>query len=87
MSPRKPSTALQRLQTTTSLRTLYLSSRWGSWKEGLVLPIAGSTERDLPRNQRFMEDKDLDFSLSLAKVSTELPLPPVRVFQYTFLFS
>uniref|UniRef100_A0A8L2QDR7 arachidonate 12-lipoxygenase n=1 Tax=Rattus norvegicus TaxID=10116 RepID=A0A8L2QDR7_RAT len=42
--------------------------RWGSWKEGLILPIAGSTERDLPRNQRFMEDKDLDFSLSLAKV-------------------
>lgn len=42
--------------------------RWGSWKEGLILPIAGSTERDLPRNQRFMKDKDLDFSLSLAKV-------------------
>nr|AAH13751.1 Arachidonate lipoxygenase, epidermal [Mus musculus]AAH51047.1 Arachidonate lipoxygenase, epidermal [Mus musculus] len=41
--------------------------RWGSWKEGLILPIAGSTERDLPRNQRFMKDKDLDFSLSLVK--------------------
>lgn len=60
--------ALQSLQTTASCRTPYLSSRWGSWKEGLILPIAGSTERDLPRNQRFMEDKDLDFSLSLAKV-------------------
>ncbi|XP_036050652.1 polyunsaturated fatty acid (12S)/(13S)-lipoxygenase, epidermal-type-like [Onychomys torridus] len=42
--------------------------RWGSWKEGLILPIAGSTQWDLPRNQRFMEDKDLDFSLALAKV-------------------
>ncbi|XP_052052135.1 polyunsaturated fatty acid (12S)/(13S)-lipoxygenase, epidermal-type [Apodemus sylvaticus] len=46
--------------------------RWGSWKEGLILPIAGSTERDLPRNQRFMKDKDLDFSLSLAKVLKDL---------------
>ncbi|XP_060219378.1 polyunsaturated fatty acid (12S)/(13S)-lipoxygenase, epidermal-type [Meriones unguiculatus] len=46
-------------------RRLY---RWGSWKEGLILPIAGSTRNDLPRNQRFMEDKDFDFSLSLARV-------------------
>ncbi|XP_034362472.1 polyunsaturated fatty acid (12S)/(13S)-lipoxygenase, epidermal-type isoform X1 [Arvicanthis niloticus] len=48
--------------------------RWGSWKEGLILPIAGSTERDLPRSQRFMEDKDLDFSLSLAKVLKDLAI-------------
>uniref|UniRef100_A0A8B9Z038 arachidonate 12-lipoxygenase n=1 Tax=Bos mutus grunniens TaxID=30521 RepID=A0A8B9Z038_BOSMU len=41
--------------------------RWGFWKEGLILPIAGNTQWDLPRNERFLEDKDLDFSLSLAK--------------------
>ncbi|EGV93925.1 Arachidonate 12-lipoxygenase, leukocyte-type [Cricetulus griseus] len=48
--------------------------RWGSWKEGLILPVAGSTQWDLPRNQRFMEDKDLDFSLSLAKVLKEFAI-------------
>lgn len=48
--------------------------RWGSWKEGLILPIAGSTQWDLPRNQRFMEDKDLDFSLTLAKVLKEFAI-------------
>lgn len=68
MSPRKPSIPSRTSKPTAPLRTRYLSPRWGSWKEGLVLPIAGSTERDLPRNQRFMKDKDLDFSLSLAKV-------------------
>ncbi|XP_040603979.1 LOW QUALITY PROTEIN: polyunsaturated fatty acid (12S)/(13S)-lipoxygenase, epidermal-type-like [Mesocricetus auratus] len=48
--------------------------RWGSWKEGLILPVAGSTQQDLRRNQRFMEDKDLDFSLSLAKVLKEFAI-------------
>ncbi|KAL1778424.1 arachidonate 12-lipoxygenase, epidermal-type [Sigmodon hispidus] len=48
--------------------------RWGSWKEGLILPVAGNTQWDLPRNQRFMEDKDLDFSLSLAKVLKEFAI-------------
>ena len=32
--------------------------RWGFWKEGLILPIAGNTQWDLPRNERFLEDKD-----------------------------
>ncbi|KAM4824598.1 polyunsaturated fatty acid (12S)/(13S)-lipoxygenase, epidermal-type-like isoform X1 [Urocitellus parryii] len=41
--------------------------RWGSWKDGLILPVAGKTQRDLPRNERFLEDKDLDFTLSLTK--------------------
>uniref|UniRef100_A0A8C0AKF4 Arachidonate 12-lipoxygenase, epidermal-type n=1 Tax=Bos mutus grunniens TaxID=30521 RepID=A0A8C0AKF4_BOSMU len=48
--------------------------RWGFWKEGLILPIAGNTQWDLPRNERFLEDKDLDFSLSLAKVLKDLAL-------------
>ncbi|XP_006151913.1 arachidonate 12-lipoxygenase, epidermal-type [Tupaia chinensis] len=48
--------------------------RWGSWKEGLILPIAGSTQWDLPRNERFLEDKDLDFSLSLAKGLKDLAI-------------
>ncbi|XP_037348584.1 polyunsaturated fatty acid (12S)/(13S)-lipoxygenase, epidermal-type-like [Talpa occidentalis] len=46
--------------------------RWGAWKDGLILPVAGSTPWDLPRNKRFREDKDLDFSLSLAKVLRDL---------------
>uniref|UniRef100_A0A452F3R9 Lipoxygenase domain-containing protein n=1 Tax=Capra hircus TaxID=9925 RepID=A0A452F3R9_CAPHI len=48
--------------------------RWGFWKEGLILPIAGNSQWDLPRNERFLEDKDLDFSLSLAKVLKDLAL-------------
>uniref|UniRef100_A0A8C0MU98 Arachidonate 12-lipoxygenase, 12S type n=1 Tax=Canis lupus familiaris TaxID=9615 RepID=A0A8C0MU98_CANLF len=41
---------------------------WGSWKDGLILPVAGRTPWDLPKNERFQEDKDFDFSFSLAKV-------------------
>ncbi|KAG8506230.1 LOW QUALITY PROTEIN: Arachidonate 12-lipoxygenase, 12S-type [Galemys pyrenaicus] len=32
------------------------------------------TQRDLPRNERFREDKELDFSLSLAKVLKDLAI-------------
>uniref|UniRef100_A0ABI7ZA78 Uncharacterized protein n=1 Tax=Felis catus TaxID=9685 RepID=A0ABI7ZA78_FELCA len=35
--------------------------RWGSRKDGPILPVAGRTQCDLPRNQRFLEDKDFDF--------------------------
>ncbi|CAD7689796.1 unnamed protein product [Nyctereutes procyonoides] len=42
-------------------------SRWGSWKDGLILPVVGRTPWDLPKNERFREDKDFDFSFSLAK--------------------
>ncbi|VFV21829.1 Hypothetical predicted protein [Lynx pardinus] len=45
-------------------RKLY---RWGSRKDGPILPVAGRTECDLPRNQRFLEDKDFDFRVSPAK--------------------
>ncbi|KAM5273523.1 polyunsaturated fatty acid (12S)/(13S)-lipoxygenase, epidermal-type-like [Ctenodactylus gundi] len=48
--------------------------RWGSWKDGLILPIAGQSRRDLPRNERFLEDKDLDFTRSLAKGLTDLAI-------------
>ncbi|KAF3813474.1 hypothetical protein GH733_018627 [Mirounga leonina] len=40
---------------------------WGSWKDGLILPVAGRRPLDLPRNEKFHEDKDLDFSFSLAR--------------------
>ncbi|XP_055971116.1 polyunsaturated fatty acid (12S)/(13S)-lipoxygenase, epidermal-type-like [Sorex fumeus] len=48
--------------------------RWGCWKDGLILPIAGNTQRDLPRNERFLEDKDFDFSFSLAKAMKDLAI-------------
>uniref|UniRef100_A0A8C6WCG0 Arachidonate lipoxygenase, epidermal n=1 Tax=Nannospalax galili TaxID=1026970 RepID=A0A8C6WCG0_NANGA len=47
---------------------------WGFWKDSLILPIAGNSQWDRPRNERFMEDKDLDFTLSLAKVLKDLAI-------------
>ncbi|KAM6174575.1 LOW QUALITY PROTEIN: polyunsaturated fatty acid (12S)/(13S)-lipoxygenase, epidermal-type-like [Erethizon dorsatum] len=44
--------------------------RWGSWKDGLILGIAGNTQEDLPRE----EDKNLDFTFSLAKGLKDLPI-------------
>ncbi|XP_042823306.1 LOW QUALITY PROTEIN: polyunsaturated fatty acid (12S)/(13S)-lipoxygenase, epidermal-type-like [Panthera tigris] len=41
--------------------------RWGSRKDGSILPVAGRTQCDLPRNERFLEDKDFDFRVSPAK--------------------
>ncbi|XP_011813839.1 PREDICTED: arachidonate 12-lipoxygenase, epidermal-type-like [Colobus angolensis palliatus] len=48
--------------------------RWGSWKNGLILPIAGNRQLDLPRDERFLEDKDLDFSVSLAKAWKDMTI-------------
>ncbi|XP_006863393.1 PREDICTED: arachidonate 12-lipoxygenase, epidermal-type-like [Chrysochloris asiatica] len=48
--------------------------RWGSWKDGLILPIAGSSLGDLPRNERFLQDKDFDFTFNLAKVLKDLAI-------------
>ncbi|XP_013377476.1 PREDICTED: arachidonate 15-lipoxygenase isoform X2 [Chinchilla lanigera] len=48
--------------------------RWGSWKAGLILPIAGSTREDLPRDERFLENKNLDFTFSLAKELKDLAI-------------
>uniref|UniRef100_A0A2K6R8E0 Uncharacterized protein n=1 Tax=Rhinopithecus roxellana TaxID=61622 RepID=A0A2K6R8E0_RHIRO len=48
--------------------------RWGSWKNGLILPIAGNRQLDLPRDERFLEDKDLDFSVSLAKAWKDMAI-------------
>uniref|UniRef100_M3ZBM2 Lipoxygenase domain-containing protein n=1 Tax=Nomascus leucogenys TaxID=61853 RepID=M3ZBM2_NOMLE len=42
--------------------------RWGSWKDGLILPIAGN------RDEQFLEDKDLDFNVSLAKGLKDLAI-------------
>ncbi|EAW90283.1 hCG1818423, isoform CRA_b [Homo sapiens] len=47
---------------------------WGSWKDGLILPIAGNRQPDLPRDERFLEDKDLDFNVSLAKGLKDLAI-------------
>lgn len=41
--------------------------RWGNWKDGLILNIAGATINDLPVDERFLEDKRIDFEASLTK--------------------
>nr|NP_001139620.1 arachidonate 12-lipoxygenase, 12S-type [Oryctolagus cuniculus]CAB10746.1 12-lipoxygenase [Oryctolagus cuniculus] len=52
-------------------RKLY---QWGSWKEGLILNVAGSKLTDLPVDERFLEDKKIDFEASLAWGLAELAL-------------
>nr|DAZ89670.1 TPA_exp: arachidonate 15-lipoxygenase [Cryptoprocta ferox] len=52
-------------------RKLY---RWGNWKDGLILNMAGATISDLPVDERFLEDKRLDFEASLAKGLAELAI-------------
>ncbi|XP_037595623.1 polyunsaturated fatty acid lipoxygenase ALOX12-like [Cebus imitator] len=42
-------------------------NRWGSWKDGLILNVAGAKLCDLPVDERFLEDKRVDFEASLAK--------------------
>ncbi|KAM4824594.1 polyunsaturated fatty acid lipoxygenase ALOX15 [Urocitellus parryii] len=44
-------------------RKLY---KWGNWKAGLVLNVAGTSLSDLPEDERFLENKRVDFEASLA---------------------
>nr|DAZ89673.1 TPA_exp: arachidonate 15-lipoxygenase [Rhizomys pruinosus] len=44
-------------------RNLY---RWGNWKDGLILNVAGTGLSDLPVDERFREDKQVEFDTSLA---------------------
>ncbi|KAM9210931.1 polyunsaturated fatty acid lipoxygenase ALOX12 isoform 1-T1 [Dugong dugon] len=39
--------------------------RWATWKEGLPLTIAANSKDELPPNERFHEEKRLDFELTL----------------------
>ncbi|XP_066219380.1 polyunsaturated fatty acid lipoxygenase ALOX15-like [Saccopteryx leptura] len=50
-------------------RKLY---QWGTWKEGLILNVAAASISDLPIDERFLEDKRIDFEASLAKGLAEL---------------
>ncbi|XP_066219388.1 polyunsaturated fatty acid lipoxygenase ALOX15 [Saccopteryx leptura] len=50
-------------------RKLY---RWGNWKDGLILNVAAASISDLPIDERFLEDKKIDFEASLAKGLAEL---------------
>ncbi|KAI4566340.1 hypothetical protein MJG53_015017 [Ovis ammon polii x Ovis aries] len=52
-------------------RKLY---RWGNWKDGLILNIAGATINDLPVDERFLEDKRIDFEASLTKGLADLAI-------------
>ncbi|XP_045442555.1 polyunsaturated fatty acid lipoxygenase ALOX15 [Pipistrellus kuhlii] len=45
-------------------RKLY---KWGNWKDGLILNVAADNLDDLPQDERFLEDKRIDFESSLAK--------------------
>ncbi|XP_042526809.1 polyunsaturated fatty acid lipoxygenase ALOX15-like [Dipodomys spectabilis] len=40
--------------------------RWGNWKDGLILTVAGKKLSDLPADERFLEDKKIEFDTSLA---------------------
>ncbi|XP_030894833.1 arachidonate 15-lipoxygenase isoform X3 [Leptonychotes weddellii] len=52
-------------------RRLY---RWGNWKDGLILNMAGATISDLPIDERFLEDKKIYFEASLAKGLADLAI-------------
>ncbi|XP_045383113.1 polyunsaturated fatty acid lipoxygenase ALOX15 [Lemur catta] len=52
-------------------RKLY---RWGNWKDGLILNVAGTKTCDLPVDERFLEDKRIDFEASLAKGLADLAI-------------
>uniref|UniRef100_A0A2K6MTH5 Arachidonate 15-lipoxygenase n=1 Tax=Rhinopithecus bieti TaxID=61621 RepID=A0A2K6MTH5_RHIBE len=52
-------------------RKLY---RWGNWKDGLILSVAGTKLSDLPVDERFLEDKRVDFEVSLAKGLADLAI-------------
>ncbi|XP_012657934.1 arachidonate 15-lipoxygenase-like [Otolemur garnettii] len=52
-------------------RKLY---RWGNWKDGLILNMTGATICDLPVDERFLEDKRIDFEASLAKGLADLAI-------------
>nr|DAZ89674.1 TPA_exp: arachidonate 15-lipoxygenase [Zapus hudsonius] len=52
--------------------------RWGNWKDGLILNVAGRGIGDLPIDERFREDKEFEFTTSLtvglADFAIHLPL-------------
>ncbi|XP_003933097.1 polyunsaturated fatty acid lipoxygenase ALOX15 [Saimiri boliviensis] len=48
--------------------------RWGNWKDGLILNVAGAKLCDLPVDERFLEDKRVDFEASLAKGLADLAI-------------
>lgn len=52
-------------------RKLY---RWGNWKDGLILNVAAANVGDLPLDERFLEDKRVDFESSLAKGLAKLAI-------------
>lgn len=47
---------------------------WGNWQDGLILNIAATNLGDLPLNERFLEDKRVDFEASLAKGLADLAI-------------
>lgn len=38
--------------------------RWGNWKDGSILNVAAASISDLPVDQRFREDKRIEFEAS-----------------------
>ncbi|XP_070249098.1 polyunsaturated fatty acid lipoxygenase ALOX15-like [Myotis yumanensis] len=52
-------------------RKLY---RWGSWKDGLILNVAAANLGDLPLDERFLEDKRIDFETSLVEGLAKLAI-------------
>ncbi|XP_051023832.1 polyunsaturated fatty acid lipoxygenase ALOX15 [Acomys russatus] len=52
-----------REQELTERRSLY---RWGNWRNGSILNVAANSLSDLPIDQRFREDKRIEFEASMA---------------------
>ncbi|XP_055450289.1 polyunsaturated fatty acid lipoxygenase ALOX15 [Psammomys obesus] len=65
-------------------RRLY---RWGSWKDGLLLHVAAASLSELPADQRFREDKRIEFEASsaLGTIDTLLNFPLNAVTCWTSL--
>ncbi|XP_044532368.1 polyunsaturated fatty acid lipoxygenase ALOX15-like isoform X1 [Gracilinanus agilis] len=47
---------------------------WNSWKENVVRTVSGAGLSDLPLDERFHEEKRIDFECSLAKGLTDLAI-------------
>ncbi|XP_001365783.1 polyunsaturated fatty acid lipoxygenase ALOX12-like [Monodelphis domestica] len=58
-------------------RRLY---RWATWKKGIFLTVEAASEKDLPLDVRFHEDKKIDFDGALAAGEMEVVLKRVSNF-------
>lgn len=63
MSP-TPGTHSELAAPAVSSLTSFLPGRWGNWKNGGILNVAATSLSDLPVDERFREDKRVEFEAS-----------------------